>query len=203
MPPLLLPRRCNDRLHVLVLILNLALPEHGVTQVDLVHPLQVVVHHPLQDIIGVTLMRLQDLVHHRPTLQKIRCTLHHKGIVEVDLDKRVLTRMISVHGDTTHHDRLVHVLDGSIALLHGDVDGLVQAGRQPVHEPVLLPRRERDVDVGEYSVNVETDSLTGGGGAEHADDGDLLDVVAGEVRHQRVDSSDGRSLIVVSYDQAD
>lgn len=44
-------------------------PESDSTDVDVVHSIQVMIHHKLEVEWNVGLMRLQDLIHHRPSQQ--------------------------------------------------------------------------------------------------------------------------------------
>ena len=83
-----------------------------------VHPLEVVIHHELQHVVGVTLVGLQQPVHHGPALQQLRRPLHQVWIVKVYLtiirksdhlrsdlnrvylDKCVLARVVAIHGNS-------------------------------------------------------------------------------------------------------
>ena len=79
--------------------------------VCVVSDLKVVVHEELKDEVGVTLVRLEDFVHDGPVLEQIGGSLHHVGIVEVDLDEGVLPGMVTVHRNPTH---LVKVIFSTI-----------------------------------------------------------------------------------------
>ena len=76
---------------------------------------------------------------------------------------------------------------------------LVKAGSQSVHKTLLLPLWLRYVEVGEDAMDVNTSSLARGSGAEHTDDGDLLDVVATEVGDQGVQTNYWLSQVMISH----
>ncbi len=78
---------------------------------------------------------------------------------------------------------LVDMLNGGPRLIQGQIDSQIYAGGQAVHKTATvpcrrLPLRERHVQVGKEAVQVQRGALTGGGGAEYAQNGHATDFVA-------------------------